>query len=61
MALKNNIDADQFTVAELILHLTFKLPFVHFKADSAALVPSLCIQDLTLVRLLAVGLRFGTI
>lgn len=33
------LHADQFTV---ILQLTSKLPCVHFKADVAALVPSLC-------------------
>lgn len=37
-----NVHADQFIVAELILHLTSKLPLVHFKADLADLVPSLC-------------------
>lgn len=35
------LHTDRFTV-ELMLHLTSKLPFVHFKAHLAALVPSLC-------------------
>lgn len=52
------LHADQFTV---ILQLTSKLPCVHFKADVAALVPSLCHQDLTSVFMLAVGLCSGTI
>lgn len=57
----SNRHADQFTVAELIPHLTSKIPFVHFKADSAALLPSSGTEDVTPVCTLPVGLSSGTI
>lgn len=54
MHVKNGFDhmkqpncSSVLTVAELIFHLTSKLPFMLFKTDLAALVPSLCNQDLT--------------